>query len=349
MQRQEATPVDFAKLLTTLVAVANEVKRDDGVKVTLRFEGGGARAFQVPGHDSRLGQIIDNLIENARSFSPPGGTRARHLPAAAQARSKFWSMTTGRACGPTRWKRSSSGFIPTGRIRVLARIPASACRSPSRSSKRMAARSAVENRTGPPGRRRRADGARRPLHRAPAGDVMRRMPVTTVMTDAATVHASAVLVGARAVLIRGPSGAGKSRLALDLIEAGRAGRLRFARLVGDDRVHLESAGGRLLVRPAAALAGLIEVRGVGILRLDHEPCAVVGLVVDLAPRTPSACRQRTATSRSRVSSYRDLPSQRALRPCRRLLALLTSSADGPSRTPSEPRCGHRLPARLAIG
>jgi two-component system sensor histidine kinase ChvG len=74
LQRQEAAPVDFAKLLGTLVAVANEVKRDDGVEVTLTFEGGDARAFQVPGHDSRLGQIVDNLIENARSFSPPGGT-----------------------------------------------------------------------------------------------------------------------------------------------------------------------------------------------------------------------------------------------------------------------------------
>jgi two-component system, OmpR family, sensor histidine kinase ChvG len=75
LQRQDATPVDFAKLLSTLVAVANEVKRDDCVKVTLRFEGGAAgRGFLVPGHDSRLGQIIDNLIENARSFSPPGGT-----------------------------------------------------------------------------------------------------------------------------------------------------------------------------------------------------------------------------------------------------------------------------------
>ncbi|HKM86970.1 MAG TPA: sensor histidine kinase [Xanthobacteraceae bacterium] len=72
LQRQETAPVDLAKLLSTLVAVANEVKRDDGVKVTLRFEGGGARAFQVPGYDSRLGQVVDNLIENARSFSPPG-------------------------------------------------------------------------------------------------------------------------------------------------------------------------------------------------------------------------------------------------------------------------------------
>ena len=96
-----------------------------------------------------------------------------------------------------------------------------------------------------------------------------------------TVHASAVLVGARAILIRGPSGAGKSRLALDLITAGAAGGLRFSRLVGDDRVHLESAGGRLLVRPAATLAGLIEDRGRGTLRLPYEPSAVVGLVVDL--------------------------------------------------------------------
>jgi HPr kinase/phosphorylase len=98
---------------------------------------------------------------------------------------------------------------------------------------------------------------------------------------APTVHASAVLVGARALLIRGPSGAGKSRLALELIDAARCGRPRFARLVGDDRVHLEAVHGRLLVRPAPALAGLIELRGVGILRRDYEPCAVVGMVVDL--------------------------------------------------------------------
>ena len=74
LQRQEAAPVDLTKLLSTLVTVANEVKRDDEVSVKLRFEGVGVRAFQVPGHDSRLGQVVDNLIENARSFSPQGGT-----------------------------------------------------------------------------------------------------------------------------------------------------------------------------------------------------------------------------------------------------------------------------------
>jgi HPr kinase/phosphorylase len=112
-----------------------------------------------------------------------------------------------------------------------------------------------------------------------------------------TAHASAVLVGARAVLIRGPSRSGKSRLALDLLEAARAGSLPFARLVADDRVHLETANGRLLVRPAAALAGLLEVRGVGLMRVAHEPSAVVGLVVDLAEaqaqRLPDAAARTT--------------------------------------------------------
>ena len=108
----------------------------------------------------------------------------------------------------------------------------------------------------------------------------------------ATVHASAVLAGSRAVLIRGPSGAGKSRLALALIEAARIGRLPFARLVADDRVYLLASGGRLLVRPAPALAGLIEMRGIGIARMAYEPCAVVGLVADLLPVEPGAGAER---------------------------------------------------------
>ena len=97
-----------------------------------------------------------------------------------------------------------------------------------------------------------------------------------------TVHASAVLVGASAVLIRGPSGSGKSRLAFELILAGRAGQVPPAILVGDDRVRLDTSGGKLIVRPAAELAGLIEIRGLGIRRIEHVAEAAVGLVVDLA-------------------------------------------------------------------
>ena len=98
----------------------------------------------------------------------------------------------------------------------------------------------------------------------------------------ASVHASAVRVGDRAVLIRGASGAGKSRLAFDLILAGRAGQIPPAVLVGDDRVHLSASGGQLVVRPAPELAGLIEIRGLGIRRCDFAGEAVVGLVVDLS-------------------------------------------------------------------
>jgi serine kinase of HPr protein (carbohydrate metabolism regulator) len=101
------------------------------------------------------------------------------------------------------------------------------------------------------------------------------------MTAAASVHASAVLVGDRGVLIRGPSGAGKSRLAFDLILAGRAGQVPSAILVGDDRVHLDTVGGQLMVRPVPELASLIEIRGLGIRRCDFAREAVVALVVDL--------------------------------------------------------------------
>ena len=114
---------------------------------------------------------------------------------------------------------------------------------------------------------------------------------------AATVHASAVLVGPRAVLIRGPSGSGKSRLALDLIDLVRTGAFAFTCLVADDRVLLEARHGRLVARPPAALAGLIEVRGLGLMRLAHEASAVVGLVVDLAAddaaRLPEPAARRT--------------------------------------------------------
>ena len=97
----------------------------------------------------------------------------------------------------------------------------------------------------------------------------------------ASIHASAVLVGTRAVLIRGPSGAGKSRLAFDLILAGRSGQIPPAVLVGDDRVHLWARGGQLMVSPAPQLSGLIEIRGLGIRRCPFQAEAIIGLVVDL--------------------------------------------------------------------
>jgi serine kinase of HPr protein (carbohydrate metabolism regulator) len=115
--------------------------------------------------------------------------------------------------------------------------------------------------------------------------------------EGTSIHASAVLVDDRAVLIRGPSGAGKSRLAFDLILAGQTGLLPDAMLVGDDRVHLDVRDGRLWVRPAPALAGLLEIRGLGVRRLDCATAGIVGLVVDLdaadAARMPEPSALRT--------------------------------------------------------
>lgn len=96
------------------------------------------------------------------------------------------------------------------------------------------------------------------------------------------VHASAVLTGERAVLIRGNSGTGKSRLTAALLNAAREGLLRYARLVADDRVKIFAANGRLLAVAPETIQGMMEVRGLGIRRVDCEPLAVVGLVIDLA-------------------------------------------------------------------
>ena len=73
LQRQDMAPVDLRRLLTALAAVANETRRGNNVTVELRFETKGSHdTFWVPGHDSRLGQVVSNLLSNAQSFSEPG-------------------------------------------------------------------------------------------------------------------------------------------------------------------------------------------------------------------------------------------------------------------------------------
>jgi two-component system, OmpR family, sensor histidine kinase ChvG len=74
LQRNDVAPVDLVKLLNTVASMRNEVSQPGDATVSLTFEGAGPGTFVVSGHDSRLGQVFDNLIENARSFSPPDGT-----------------------------------------------------------------------------------------------------------------------------------------------------------------------------------------------------------------------------------------------------------------------------------
>jgi serine kinase of HPr protein (carbohydrate metabolism regulator) len=90
------------------------------------------------------------------------------------------------------------------------------------------------------------------------------------------VHATAVAIDGEAVLLRGPSGSGKSDLALRLLDAG-------AQLVADDQTFLHCAGAHLLASAPASLSGLLEVRGIGILRVAAAAAAPLALIADLVP------------------------------------------------------------------
>jgi HPr kinase/phosphorylase len=102
-------------------------------------------------------------------------------------------------------------------------------------------------------------------------------------TGGTSLHATAVVHGERCVLILGPSGSGKSALALALMaRASAAGA--FCALIGDDRIFVSGAHGRLIARGAPSMAGVIERRAVGLVEVRHEPAAVVRLAVELCDR-----------------------------------------------------------------
>lgn len=86
--------------------------------------------------------------------------------------------------------------------------------------------------------------------------------------------ASAVAIGGRAVLIEGPPGSGKSSLALALIDRG-------AGLIGDDAVTLTCADHRLTATPPPNIAGLLELRGIGLVRLAVAGPVPVALILTL--------------------------------------------------------------------
>ena len=94
------------------------------------------------------------------------------------------------------------------------------------------------------------------------------------MSAALTLHATTVAFEGRAILIKGASGSGKSALGLELLSIG-------ARLVADDQTVITAEGPDLIASCPPPLRGLIEARGLGLLRAPHDPQARVALVVDL--------------------------------------------------------------------
>lgn len=96
-----------------------------------------------------------------------------------------------------------------------------------------------------------------------------------------TIHATCVSIDGRGVLLLGPPGAGKSDLALRLIDRG-------AVLVADDRTRLIDRGGELVAVAPERIAGMLEVRGVGIITLEHEeaPVALAVMLGEEPERMP---------------------------------------------------------------
>lgn len=99
------------------------------------------------------------------------------------------------------------------------------------------------------------------------------------MTKAETLHATAIAMSGGGVLFIGPSGSGKSSLAAYMIEH------YDAQLIADDRVHLSVEKGALWASAPAALAGKLELRGLGIVPMAFKEKAQLSLCVQLVART----------------------------------------------------------------
>ena len=99
------------------------------------------------------------------------------------------------------------------------------------------------------------------------------------------IHATCIAIGKRGVLLLGKSGTGKSELALRLLDEG-------AKLVADDRTDLFLRGGALMARAPATIAGLMEVREMGIIAMPYAKSAKLALVVQLGKRGPRLPRPR---------------------------------------------------------
>ncbi len=276
LSRTTFGPVDMARLVQQLAAARKQsgVDGDCDVQVSLMGIGG----WEVAGDAPRLERVLENLLDNAVSFSPPGGAIAIDVTRDDE---RVEIAVTDE--GP--------GIPAEAREKIFERFHSLRPESEtfgSHSGLGLAiARTIVEAHDGSLTAREREDGhvRRRSRHRhAGLGGGKLMQPH----------QATCVAIGGRGVLIEGPPGSGKSSLALALIDRGGV-------LIGDDGVLLEARGGVLFAHPHPNTRGLIEVRNLGLLTCPVAEEATVALVIRLDESAPRFIETPEATERGGVA------------------------------------------------
>lgn len=124
-------------------------------------------------------------------------------------------------------------------------------------------------------------------------------------TQRANIHATAIVVGTRGILFTGPSGSGKSMLAFACLSAARRQGV-FSALVADDQVFVSRENDRLVAHRPQTIAGLIELRGSGIIEVDSAPSAALDLAVRVLS-SPNDERYPPDNERFALSGLGDIP------------------------------------------
>ncbi len=257
LSRLELSPTDFGAMLRALAEMHDTTRADGSPRLILDLPAdphGRGRALVVPGIESRLSQIFLNVIANAVSFSPPDGEI--RIGAAPDGRAV---LVTVEDQGPGIPEDQLSAIFD----RFYSERPAGEKFGTHSGLGLSISKQIVEAHRGRIWAENRTD--------AQGAVCGARFLIRLLL-----LHATAIAIEGRAVLLRGASGSGKSDLALRLIDAG-------ARLVADDQSELHRRGDSVIVRAPATIAGLVEVRGIGILRVDALAEAPVALIVDLIP------------------------------------------------------------------